>query len=144
MNGTCICPNNWNGDLTCSTCTTNYGPAGVCNIQCNSTTCYGHGTCQSDFSCNCFEGYDSTYNCGMCASGYSGYPSCIFNTPSISYISPLSGPTAGGTTLVLFGHNLQFITGFILNNVSCSILNVASTTLSIKTPAGIYFYNSRI
>ncbi len=45
--------------------------------SCDLTKCTGHGKCQQDGTCKCYQGYAGTA-CDECAPGYIGYPDCYF------------------------------------------------------------------
>jgi hypothetical protein len=44
-------------------------------IDCTSSTCYNHGTCNSNGACVCNSGFGGQY-CNKCASYYACYPNC--------------------------------------------------------------------
>ncbi len=45
--------------------------------SCDAIQCNGHGKCQQDGSCKCYQGYAGTA-CDECAPGFTGYPDCYF------------------------------------------------------------------
>ncbi len=58
--------------------------------------------------------------------------------PTVSGISPTSGPTQGGETVVIKGTNLCNATGVMFGNASATILTTSPdcTTLTVKEPPG--------
>jgi len=57
--------------------------------------------------------------------------------PSISTVSPASGPTAGGTQITVSGANFQPLATATIGGVNCPVVgNVTATTLVCTTPPG--------
>jgi formylglycine-generating enzyme required for sulfatase activity len=57
--------------------------------------------------------------------------------PTLSSVSPATGPTTGGTTITLTGTNLTGATGVTVGGVACTSVQVISgTTVTAVTPAG--------
>ena len=69
-NGACACDKGWDGDATCSTCTSGWGGA---DCTCNpATTCSGHGTCDpTTGECHCTQGTGwMGTDCAACKTGW--------------------------------------------------------------------------
>ena len=50
---------------------------GTTEDVCKTKNCGEHAACdQTTGNCVCFKGYDQTYLCNACSSGYTGYPDC--------------------------------------------------------------------
>ena len=88
--GSCQCQFPYAGP-SCTACENGYHSAGtscVQNIACQSDSCSGHGSCDDSEGypvCTCYQGYAtfSEYHCGICSTGYSGYPNCTANVNPI-------------------------------------------------------------
>jgi formylglycine-generating enzyme required for sulfatase activity len=60
----------------------------------------------------------------------------VVGTPTLSSVSPVSGPTTGGTTITLTGTNLTGATGVSVGGTACtSVQAVNATTVTAVTPA---------
>ncbi|WP_246700860.1 IPT/TIG domain-containing protein [Rhodopseudomonas sp. BR0M22] len=57
-------------------------------------------------------------------------------SPSISTITPNSGPTAGGTSVTITGTNLSGVTSVTVGGASATLGTNTSTSIAITTPAG--------
>lgn len=59
------------------------------------------------------------------------------NVPTISSISPNTGPDSGGTSIVITGSNFNGITGVTIGaNAATNIVVASSTSILAQTPAG--------
>ncbi|MEI6273612.1 MAG: IPT/TIG domain-containing protein, partial [Phycisphaerae bacterium] len=57
--------------------------------------------------------------------------------PTISTVSPTSGPTSGGTSITISGTNFTGATSVTVNNVAAtSVVVVSATSITARTPAG--------
>ncbi|MGE7370694.1 IPT/TIG domain-containing protein [Neorhizobium sp. NPDC001467] len=56
--------------------------------------------------------------------------------PSISGLSPASGPLAGGTSVVIAGSDLAGATGVTFNGVAATIQSVSATAITVTAPGG--------
>ena len=87
----------------------NCGTDGSCSVTIANTTdttgatCTGTFTCDTTAACICATGYAGT-NCNQCASGYTGYPSCVVVTdPCVPDPCNGHGTCAAGTCSCSFG-----------------------------------------
>lgn len=76
VGGVCVCNVGFVGP-TCGSCAPNYYNYPTCTFCLASTTCNGHGTCNTLGGCNCSTGFAGP-NCNQCAANYYNYPSCTF------------------------------------------------------------------
>lgn len=60
----------------------------------------------------------------------------IIKPPTTTSISPLSGPTSGGTTLVITGTNLELATGVTIGGRAATLGTKTATSLTVTTPTG--------
>lgn len=65
-----------------------------------------------------------------------GYNYLYIDAPTISTVSPTSGPTTGGTSVTVTGTNLSFTSGVTVGGNSASFGVINSSTLAIITPVG--------
>jgi len=56
--------------------------------------------------------------------------------PTVSVVSPRSGPAAGGTSVTITGENLSGATGVSFGSTNGSITADSSTVITVTTPAG--------
>ena len=56
--------------------------------------------------------------------------------PTVSVVSPRSGPTGGGTSVTITGQNLSGATGVSFGGTNGSITADSSTVITVTTPAG--------
>jgi hypothetical protein len=57
--------------------------------------------------------------------------------PTVTSISPINGPTDGGTSITITGTNLTGATGITVGGVACSAFSViSSTSATCTTPVG--------
>lgn len=56
-------------------------------------------------------------------------------TPSIIGMSPVSGPTAGGTTVVLTGSYFDSSAAVTFGSAAATVVSVTPTTITVTTPA---------
>jgi hypothetical protein len=56
--------------------------------------------------------------------------------PVITSISPVSGPTTGGTALTIYGYNFLGATSVTVDGVACTSVAVAATVITCVTPIG--------
>lgn len=83
---TCTCYNaeSWSLSSNCSACSADWypktasDPTLMCMQKCNSTLCYGHGTCNADGSCNCEPDWNVYAECSAkkCWACWRGASSC--------------------------------------------------------------------
>jgi hypothetical protein len=59
-----------------------------------------------------------------------------FPAPTLTSITPSSGPSAGGTTVVIHGTHLQFVTYVTVGGSRAAILNFTATSITVKVPGG--------
>ncbi|MFT4279352.1 MAG: IPT/TIG domain-containing protein [Rhodopseudomonas sp.] len=71
---------------------------------------------------------------GGSATSTGGYTYTL--SPSISTITPNSGPTAGGTSVTITGTNLSGVTSVTVGGASATLGTNTSTSIAITTPAG--------
>src|ERR1700728_2985302 len=57
-------------------------------------------------------------------------------TPTLSGISPSSGPPAGGTTVTLTGTNLQFTSSVYFGSTSATLRSISDTEVTVTAPPG--------
>lgn len=65
------------------------------------------------------------------ASGYT-----FFASPTVSSVSPASGPAAGGQSVVISGANLSGATSVTIGGVSAAITANTTSSVTVTTPAG--------
>ena len=72
---------------------------------------------------------------------YTGTPisfsTLVAGSPSITTISPASGPAAGGTRVTITGTNLAGTTSVRFGELAATIVSKAATTLVVTSPAGM-------
>jgi YVTN family beta-propeller protein len=124
-----------------------YGPSGS-NLSCTATTCTFTAPNIPSATTSVFLAVvtASTYSAGNAASDYT-YEAA----PTITAISPASGPLAGGNTVTITGTGLAgtstvaFQSGHDATNISCTATTctltapsgtTGTTTLQLTTPAG--------
>ena len=56
--------------------------------------------------------------------------------PVITSISPVSGPTTGGTALTIYGYNFLGATSVTVDGIACTSVAVAATVITCVTPIG--------
>jgi formylglycine-generating enzyme required for sulfatase activity len=60
----------------------------------------------------------------------------VYPPPTISSVSPNSGPTTGGTTITITGTNLVGTSSVTVGGAAASVTSVSPTTVTAITPAG--------
>ena len=70
------------------------------------------------------------------AGGTSGALQFTYDAPSITSLSPSSGPAAGGTEVVISGINFTDATAVHFGMISVPIINITDTAIIVISPAG--------
>ena len=80
-----------------------------------------------------------TFNSGSKFSKGSNYPAtnALWQTPTVSSISPSSGPDIGGTDIVISGTNFGTTPSVVIGNINATIVSSTSTSITVTTPLSI-------